>query len=336
MSAPLNSPRHCAADEDHTVDRAVAAFEPRLPLAVAFSGGADSSALLLACVRKWPGQVRALHVHHGLQAAGDDFEAHCRGICERWEVPLTVRRVDAAHERGDSPEDAARRARRKALVAMAQECENVSDLALAHHADDQVETLLLALSRGAGLGGLSAMAAMSRWGHLTVHRPLLSLPGPHLRQWLRAQGETWIEDPSNQDERYTRNRIRNQLLPALQNAFPQFRATFARSARHAAQAQSLLIDLANQDMAAIGAPPRIDALQQLSRERQANVLRHWLQSRHQCLPSTAQLEELLDQLDACRTRGHRLHLKIGRGFVRREGDVFDWYNTAPLPPEGSR
>ncbi|MDM0045806.1 tRNA lysidine(34) synthetase TilS [Variovorax dokdonensis] len=332
----MNTPTQCASEEAPSVAQAVAAFEPRLPLAVAFSGGADSSALLLACARRWPGQVRALHVHHGLQAAGDDFEAQCRSACERWGVPLAVRRVDAAHARGESPEDAARQARRKALVDMARQSDGVTDLALAHHADDQAETLLLALSRGAGLGGLSAMPSQARWGDLTVHRPLLDLPGSQLREWLLAQDETWIEDPSNEDERFTRNRIRMRLLPALQQAFPQFRATFARSARHAAQAQSLLAELAEQDLRTIGAPPAIAALQHLSRDRQANALRHWLQSAHRCLPSAAQLEALLDQVQACRTRGHRLHLKVGGGFIRREGDVLDWYNTAPLPPEGSR
>jgi len=325
---------HCATDAIPSVERAIGAFAPRLPLAVALSGGADSSALLLACARRWPGQVTALHVHHGLQAAADDFEAHCRSACERWQVPLVVRRVDAAHRPGESPEDAARRARRSALLDMMGALCGVRDLSLAHHADDMAETVLLALSRGAGLGGLSAMARLSQWGEVAVHRPWLDLPGAHIRAWLNAQGESWIEDPSNRDTRFTRNRIRRQLLPVLEQAFPQFRATFARSARHAAQAQVLLADLADIDLRATGAPPAIAALRQLARERQANVLRHWLRTRHGCLPSAAQLAELLDQVEACRTRGHRLHLKVGHGFVRREGDSLGWYNTAPLPPEG--
>jgi tRNA(Ile)-lysidine synthase len=90
-------------------DAALASFQPLLPLGVAFSGGADSSALLLACARRWPGQVHALHIHHGLQAAGDAFEAHCRATCQRWQLPLVVRRIDARHAPGQSPEDAARR-----------------------------------------------------------------------------------------------------------------------------------------------------------------------------------------------------------------------------------
>ncbi|WP_068644956.1 tRNA lysidine(34) synthetase TilS [Variovorax soli] len=314
----------------NSLEHAVAAFEPGLPLTVAFSGGADSTALLLACARRWPGQVRAFHVHHGLQAAADGFEAHCRSLCEGLKVPLSVRRVDARHASGESPEDAARRARYASLAALARDA-GVHDIALGHHADDQAETILLALSRGAGLSGLAAMPSLARRDGLNYHRPFLHLPGAAIRAWLRGQGVAWIDDPSNGDARYTRNRIRGVLLPALEQVFPQFRSTFARSAGHAAQAQVLLVELAEQDLAGVGAPPRIEALQALSRARQANVLRHWLLRVHGCTPSAAQLEELLGQVDACRTRGHRIHIKLGTGFVDRVGDVLDWYNVAPSP-----
>ncbi|MBP7966537.1 MAG: tRNA lysidine(34) synthetase TilS, partial [Burkholderiaceae bacterium] len=145
-----------------TLPEALAAFQPGLPLAVALSGGADSTALLLACAEKWPGQVRAMHVHHGLQAAADGFQLHCETLCARLGVPLAVRRVDARHGRGASPEDAARQARYEAFEAIPSvEWTDVAieNIAIAQHADDQVETILLALSRGAGLPGLSAMPA---------------------------------------------------------------------------------------------------------------------------------------------------------------------------------
>ncbi|MDD0809570.1 tRNA lysidine(34) synthetase TilS [Curvibacter sp. RS43] len=313
----------------HPFDTAFAAFAPALPLGVAFSGGADSSALLLACARRWPGQVHALHVHHGLQAAGDDFAAHCEAMCERWQVPLVQRRVDARHAPGDSPEEAARQARYHVFdQVLLQEwaAVGIRTVALAQHADDQVETILLALSRGAGLPGLAAMPARWQRAGVAFERPLLGLPGEALRDWLRAQGETWIEDPSNQDLRYTRNRIRHQLLPVLQSVFPQHRATMARSARHAAQAQTLLTELADEDLKRVGSPPAIALLQGLSPARQANVLRHWLRLAHGCQPSELQLQELLRQVAACTTRGHRIHLKVGRGQVLREGGVLGWYN----------
>ncbi len=307
----------------HRLDAALDRFHPVLPLAVGLSGGADSTALLLACAQRWPGQLQAIHVHHGLQAAADGFEQHCRQLCAQLQVPLQVQRVDARPAPGQSPEDAARQARYQAFSAATLDSQArvaIKSIALAHHADDQVETLLLALSRGAGVAGLAAMPAQWQRAGLQWYRPLLEVPGQLLRDWLQAQGQGWVEDPSNQDARYTRNRIRAQLLPALAQCFPQFRTTFARSSRHAAQAQELLAEVAVQDLQQLGEPPRIAALQALSPARQANVLRHWLRSQHQTTPSQAQLAQLQTQLHACRTRGHRIELKIGRGQVRRMGD----------------
>ncbi len=302
---------------------AIAAFSPALPLAVAYSGGADSTALLAACTERWPGQVRAIHIHHGLQAAADGFERNCIAVCAQLNVPLAVSRVDARHASGESPEDAARKARYSAFsqVVELEWKGEVKDIAIAQHADDQAETMLLALSRGAGLPGLAAMPAQWERNGITYHRPLLGVPGAEVREWLQARGLPWVEDPTNGDEQFTRNRIRARLLPALSDAFPQFRETFARSARNAAQAQELLAEVAADDLARTGNPPVIKLLQQLSRARQANVLRHWLRQAHATAPSAAQLDELLSQIAACTTRGHALHIKIGTGFVQRQGEV---------------
>lgn len=303
------------------VAAAISRFQPSLPLAVALSGGADSTALLVACAQKWPGQVSAIHIHHGLQAAADDFERHCAALCQSLAVPLIVQRVDARHAAGESPEDAARKARYAAFRAVAQERRAqpaIKNIAIAQHADDQVETMLLALSRGAGLPGLAAMPARWERDGITYYRPLLTVPGALLRDWLVTRGITWVEDPTNADEQFTRNRIRARLLPALAQAFPQFRETFARSARHAAQAQLLLAEVAEQDLAAVGLPPVIKCLQALSAPRQANVLRHWLTRQH-ATPSAAQLDQLLLQIAACTTRGHRIHLKVATGHVTRAG-----------------
>lgn len=305
-----------------TLDAAISAFSPELPLLVGYSGGADSTALLLACFDKWPGQVRAVHVHHGLQAAADDFAAHCQAMCIAWQLPLRVLRVQAGHAPGESPEDAARKARYEAFRALAhdwQAPEAIKSIALAQHADDQVETVLLALSRGAGLPGLSAMPASWQRDGLTYHRPLLAVPAPEIRAWLARRGASFIEDPTNTDERFTRNRIRARLLPALGESFPQFRETFARSARHAAEAQALLLEVAREDLKAIGNPPPMAALQRLSPPRQANLLRHWLLESHRATPSAAQLAQLLVQIAACNTRGHQIHLKVAAGHITRVG-----------------
>lgn len=290
---------------------------PPLPLGVAYSGGADSTALLLAAVECWPGQVQAIHVHHGLQPAADDFARVCESVCARAQVPLHVVHVDAAHAPGESPEDAARRARYAALAAAARQS-GLGGVLLGQHADDQVETLLLALSRGAGLPGLASMPAQFERDGVVFYRPLLQTPAAALRQWVVARQIPFVDDPSNTDERYTRNRIRARLLPALAQAFPQFRETFSRSARHAAQAHALLVEVAMQDLSAVGTPPVIKALQALSQPRQANLLRYWL-TQQQATPSAAQLEQLLLQIAACTTRGHQIHLKVATGHVMRVG-----------------
>lgn len=307
---------------------AMARFKPGLPLGVALSGGADSTALLVACARRWPGQVHAIHVNHGLQIAAIDFEVHCQRLCAALKVPLRIRRVDARPQAGESPEDAARRARYAAIVAAALAdtasgaINNVAiqHMALAQHADDQVETIMLALSRGGGLPGLAAMAPSWERAGLQWYRPLLDVPGAQIRAWLQAEGIDWIEDPTNADQTLTRNRIRHHLLPGLAQVFPGFRETFARSARHAAQAQALLIDVAEGDLRELGVPPSVAGLQALSRPRQSNALRHWLKQQHQTTPSEAQMSELLSQVAACTTRGHAIAIKIGWGMVVREGD----------------
>lgn len=311
-----------------SVDQAMQAFAPALPLAVAYSGGADSTALLQACAQRWPGRVVAIHVHHGLQAAADGFESHCRARCAALQVPLAVVHVDARPRAGQSPEDAARHYRYSALVAQARSAfaQPVASMALAQHADDQVETLLLALSRGAGVAGLAAMPAQWQRDGMDWHRPLLGVSAADIRAWLKARDSTWVEDPTNTDLAYTRNRIRAQLLPALEQVFPQFRDTFARSCAHAAQAKQLQQELAQVDLQSVGVPPNIKALQQLSAQRQANVLRYWLLQHHQTTPSTAQLQELLKLIATCRTRGHHIHLKVGYGFAVRKGANLGWYN----------
>lgn len=314
-------------------DDAIREFAPQLPLAVALSGGADSTALLVACAEKWPGQVVAVHVNHGVQAAASHFEQHCKDICAARALSLRVYRVNAMAKPGESPEAAARQARYKAFGALALAGSAqlaIKSVAIAHHADDQAETLLLALLRGAGVAGLSAMPA--RWQHdaLDYHRPLLCVSAVEVRRWLAVRGVDFVEDPTNTDERLTRNRIRRQIMPVLKVAFPHVLQALGRSASHAAQAQMLLDELAQQDFLHVGrqsdALPGVQALRTLGRPRQANVLRHWLKHSVNVIPSTAQLNELLDQLQACSTRGHRIHIKVGQGFVERRGDVLHWYN----------
>ena len=306
---------------------ALRGLDLRLPAAVAFSGGADSTALLMAAAGAWTGQIHAIHIHHGLQSRADDFARHCQAVCEDLGVPLHVVHVKARHRSGESPEDAARKARYAALAQGATSL-GLHAVLLGHHADDQVETMLLALSRGAGLPGLAAMpASFERHGKRFL-RPLLGVPAAVLREWLVANGVGVIEDPTNADTAFTRNRIRHDILPALEKSFPQFRETFARTARHAAQAQELLTELAAADLASVGNPPVVRELHRLSRPRQANVLRHWLRTGCDAAASAAQMEELLDQVMACTTRGHSIGIKVGAGRVELRDAALRYVTSA--------
>ena len=314
------------------------------PLAVAYSGGADSTALLLMLTRQHSGQVHAIHIHHGLQVAADDFVAHCTLFCAALGVVLHVVHVDAKPATGQSPEDAARRARYAALSDKVLEInravneqnkgqEALKFIAIAQHADDQIETLLLALSRGAGLPGLSAMPVSWQRNGVEFVRPLLSSTSLEIRAWLAEEGLTarqpgsgnigqgWVEDPTNTDTQFTRNRIRHDLIPALEKTFPQFRQTFARSVAHAAEAQSIIWQVAIEDTARTGNPPRITALQELTPQRRRNVLRYWLKASHQASPSTAQLAELQSQIANCTDRSKQVHIKIASGHVERNGEM---------------
>lgn len=299
-------------------------------LAVAYSGGADSTALLLAVHQHWGGPVIALHVNHGLQAAAAAFEAHCQSRCAALGLALMVARPEAGARRGESPEDAARRARYHALAEMATRA-GIAHVALAQHADDQAETVLLALSRGAGMPGLAAMPQQFVRHGSNFHRPILNVSADAIRQWLREQQEPWVDDPSNAHHGHTRNRIRHVVMPPLEQAFPTIRVALARTARHAAAASRLLAVLAQQDLQHAGVPPDIAALRALDAERMANALRYWLS--HHCATacSTAQMDELVRQVQACRTRGHRIALRVGSGMVLRQGPKLTWQG----PPQAA-
>ena len=318
-----------------SLDAAIQQFAPALPLAVAFSGGADSTALLLACVQRWPGQVVAVHVNHNLQAAAPAFEAHCLAVCARLSVPLTIEYVNARAAPRQSPEDAARIARYAALDRFARSAHPdtpIASVALAQHADDQVETMLLALGRGAGLAGLSAMPAHWVRHGVDFYRPLLAVSAADIRQWLSLRGESFMDDPSNADTAFLRNHIRARLMPALREVFPHYAQTLARSAAHAAQGQALLTEVAAADWLSAcdeaGTAPQIKPLQALSAARQANLLRFWLVQHCHTQASSAQLRELMRQIAACTTRGHGIDIKVGHGFVRRSKQVLAWYTSA--------
>ncbi|MCU7250737.1 tRNA lysidine(34) synthetase TilS [Pseudomonas koreensis] len=253
---------------------------------VAFSGGLDSTVLLhllahLAQTHALP-VLSAIHVHHGLQAAADAWPAHCQVVCDALRVPLHVVRVQV--QAGASLERAARDARYAAFSSLTQ----ADDVLLTgQHRDDQAETLLFRLLRGAGVRGLSGMPAQRALGQGSLVRPLLDVTRAELEAYAQFHQLHWIEDPSNQDRQFSRNYLRHQVMPSLTGRWPQAQASMARSAAHLREAQELLDELAQIDLARCVTPsgfawlglPSLDlaALAGLSAARQRNALSHWLQ-----------------------------------------------------------
>ena len=297
---------------------------------IALSGGLDSTVLLhllahLAKSQSLPA-LSALHVHHGLQAAADAWPQHCQSVCDALGVPLQVVRVQVQH--GASLERAAREARYGAFKDAIQANEV---LLTAQHRDDQAETLLFRLLRGAGVRGLSGMPRERVLGRGHLVRPLLDVTRAELEAYATEHQLSWIEDPSNQDRQYSRNYLRHQVFPVLAERWPQAVTTMARSAAHLSEAQGLLDELANIDLAGassvsdfdwLGLPSlELEALAALSAARQRNALSHWLAALTPMPDSDhwSGWENLRDATgDACPI------WRLGQGELHRSGGRIWW------------
>jgi len=252
---------------------------------VAFSGGLDSTVLLHLLAHLAQREVlpplSSIHIHHGLQTAADAWPEHCRQVCTRLGVPLQVRHVQVAP--GASLERAAREARYAAFVELLGEGEL---LLAAQHRDDQAETLLFRLVRGAGVRGLAGMPASRPLGRGQLLRPLLEVSRAELEAYAAEHGLNWVEDPSNRETHLSRNYLRHQVMPALLARWPQAATNMARSAAYLGEAQGLLDELAVLDIEpaqTVSAFPwlplpslSLEPLLALSRARQRNALRYWL------------------------------------------------------------
>ncbi|MDF0730526.1 tRNA lysidine(34) synthetase TilS [Pseudomonas entomophila] len=326
---------------------------------VAFSGGLDSTVLLhlLADRARHPDAppLRAVHIHHGLQSAADAWPVHCQQVCDALGIELSVVHVQVPP--GASLEQAAREARYRAFSAIVGPGEV---LFIGQHREDQAETLLFRLLRGAGLRGLAAMPTSRPLGQGWLARPMLHLAREHLQQYAQAAGLRWIEDPSNSDTAFARNFLRAEVFPLLRQRWPQASQNLARGAAHLGEALELLDELACSDIAAAvpGAPaqwPGLDSLDlgtlaALSPARQRNALQHWLVARTR-LPDSrhwAGWEDLRDAAPAAqpiwrltdgqlqRSQG-RLWWLSGAWLVAPTGDVLwdDPRQALPLPGNGS-
>lgn len=267
----LPSPPLIASDVLHDL--------PDAPLVLGLSGGLDSAVLLhlLAGDRTARAHgLRAIHVHHGLQAVADAWPDACARMCNEAGIGLQVLRVEVRAE-GSGPEAAARDARHRAFADHLRAGEV---LVLAQHRDDQAETFLLRALRGSGVDGLAAMQRWRAFGSTRLWRPLLDIPRAALEAYARSHGLAWVDDPSNDDDRFDRNYLRRHVLPLLRQRWPHADAALARSAALCAAADRLL---AQEDAAALaaaqGAQPQLlsrSVLASLPADRRARVLRAWV------------------------------------------------------------
>jgi tRNA(Ile)-lysidine synthase len=268
-------------------------------LLVGVSGGADSACLLTALREpqntsvSWP--IRAVHVDHGLQAASAALRAAAVELCRRLDVPLTVASVDVEIAPGVSVEAAARTARYRAFAA---ELEAGECLLTAHHAQDQGETLLLQLLRGAGLKGLSAMPLCRRFAAGWHLRPLIEVAPRALALYRAAQAVNAFDDPMNRDARFDRAYLRAHVWPAIEERWPGAAAALGRTAHHLADAQQLLDLTAAETLRRLrdGEALSVAGLRALGAREQVNTLRHWLREAGVRPPSTLRLTEALRQV----------------------------------------
>lgn len=293
---------------------------------VAFSGGLDSTVLLHQLVL-WRMQhpdvaLRAIHIHHGLSPHADSWVQHCESVCAQWQVPLVVERVHLEDD-GLGIEAQARRAR---YQAFAQTLLPGEVLMTAQHLDDQCETFLLALKRGSGPAGLSAMGENSPFAGTQLIRPLLAQTREALETWARQHELRWIEDESNQDDAYDRNFLRLRVTPLLQQRWPHFAQATARSAALCAEQESLLDELLASDLAncvTAQGTLLLGPLMTMSTVRRAALLRRWLAGLNAPMPSRDALERIWQEVALAREDASPC-FRLGEYDVRRYQSQLWW------------
>lgn len=301
-------------------------LQPYRHFLVAFSGGLDSTVLLhqLVCWREHDAtvQLRAIHIHHGLSHNADSWVTHCQQICQQWQVPLLVEHVTLPDE-GLGTEAHARQAR---YQAFRQALLPGEVLVTAQHLDDQCETFLLALKRGSGPTGLSAMAVSSDFATTQLLRPLLHIRRESLQYWALTHQLRWIEDESNQDDAYDRNFLRLHILPQLHARWPHFSEAVARSASLCSEQEQLLDELLADDLAHLLAADgslAITPLIAMSAPRRAVLLRRWLAQQQALMPSREMPERIWQEVALAREDAAPC-LRLGDFAVRRYQQRLWW------------
>ncbi len=310
------------------------AVAPGSHLVLGLSGGVDSVALLSILLELTPRlrfSLRAVHVNHGISPNAARWAGFCAGLCRDLRVPFQIETVDIAPYRALGLEGAARRARYEALAQI-----EADFVVLAHHRDDQAETLLLQLLRGAGLRGLAGMPLLRALPGTRAQllRPFLDVPRAAIEAYARAKGLAWIEDESNADSAHQRNFLRHEVLPLLERQFPAARATIARAAAHMAEAAVLLNEVARTDFEhAGGAAIEISFLRGLGTAHSKNLLRYACDACGIRAPGAASLDELLRQLLQARRDAAVSFTLSGWDFRRYRGKLYMERHRAAVEAE---
>jgi tRNA(Ile)-lysidine synthase len=298
---------------------------PGAHLALGLSGGVDSSTLLsilvdLASALRF--SLRAVHVNHGISPNAERWAGFCAELCRKSRISLQVEKVDIASYRSLGLEGAARHARREVFARI-----DADFVVLAQHRDDQAETLMLRLLRGAGVSGLTGMAPLGviSGARARLLRPLLEISRAEIESYAREHGLSWVDDESNTDTARRRNFLRHEVFPLIEERFPAARAAVARAADHLSEARGLLAEMARGDLNACSGGEgtlEIPSLLRLGAARAKNLVRFWCESRDILPPTTAQLEELLRQLGKPGADA-RLSLKASRWqFLRHRSKLY--------------
>lgn len=309
------------------IEHALSAL-PDLPprIGLGLSGGPDSAMLAAhaaVLARRKGLDLHCLHVHHGLQTPADGWQARVHDLAQLLRLPCHTRFVKVDVATGDGMEAAARDARYAALRELATAA-GLQYVLLAHHGNDQAETVLLRLLRGAGPGGLAAMAPTLQRDGLIYVRPWLDVDRASIllqaQAFARISGWAPVHDPSNADDHYTRAAVRERLVPQLNERWPGWQGTLRRHARQSREVKEVLEEVAAQDFAALDPSPdgqsfSLAAWRVLSTARQALVLRHWLQQQQVRMPTEARLQDVMRQLRGLHALGHDRQMQVKHGKV---------------------
>jgi len=307
----------------------IAVLRTALPIAteqiyIGYSGGVDSHVLLHVCTQlpEFKEKITAVYVHHGLQAIAENWEVHCRQEAEKCGVSFQLLRVNAQPQQGESPEAAARNARYQALQPLLR---HNDVLLVAQHREDQLETVLLQLFRGAGVQGLSAMPKAIAFGAGQLLRPFLDIAKQTIQSYAEEQNLSWVNDPSNACDDFDRNFLRNQIIPQLKTRWGQLDKTVARSAQHCATAQQTLADLAAQSFAEVVNPDNslsIARLQTLSLQKQPLVVRHWFKELGLKMPSAGFVEAIFTEVIQAKPSAEPMLKKAGVVLRRYQDKLY--------------